>query len=167
MRNEEYVRPIIISLVLLIFALVILPCIVRIKMSVSNASMQPARKLLIRHARLFPLRTNIWIQGIIVWHQSHLLAVDDGSGIALINTQQYVKQDAAANVDALKAGMYVMVAARTFKKFRRNRLGVVATTIRDLSVNAVTEECLWNLEVVDAFLLEKEKETVGAPHMKR
>lgn len=124
----------------------------------SSTPISPATKSLIRTARFLPRHIPAWIQGTIVWRSPDLIAVDDASGIALVSLNLLPKEDPAANTDALFAGMYVMVIGRVIKRLIRGRVGMVATTVRDLTVYAPMLECLWNLEVVDAFLWEKERE---------
>lgn len=124
----------------------------------SATPLSPATKSLIRTARFLPRYIPAWIQGTIVWRSPDLIAVDDASGIALVSLKLLPKEDPAAIIDVLSAGMYVMIIGRVIRRLIRGRVGMVATTVRDLTVYAPMLECLWNLEVVDAFLWEKEKE---------
>lgn len=84
-------------------------------------------------------------------------ALDDGSGIARTSLKHYKKEDSAAQVHTLREGQYVMVVGELLHKFKGHRLGMQATTIRDLTPHGPMVDTLWNLEVADAFLYTHEK----------
>lgn len=113
----------------------------------------PARKSLVRQARLFPKNTIIWIQGIVVWKHKDQIAVDDGTGIARIDVHNMKKRDSASDVENLQVGNYVMVVGEMAGKFKGRRLGVKATTLRDMTSHGAIMESFWFAEVVDGFLI--------------
>lgn len=124
-------------------------------MATQSLTEQPATKCLIRTARLLPKLTVVWIQGIVVWTSEEQIAIDDGSGIARVHIQHYDRRDLASCIQHVKVGMYVMVVGEFMSRFRGFRMGMKATTIRDLTPHAPEIECLWNLEVIDAYLYKK------------
>lgn len=116
----------------------------------------PARKTIIRRARLLPKWTSVWLQGTMVWKKDSQLALDDGSGIARVDVHNQEGRDLASCVHTLKLGDYIMVVGDTAGRFKGHRLGIKATTVRDLTGQGPMMETMWNLEVVDAFLLQHE-----------
>ena len=124
-------------------------------MSTQSQESQPAQKGLIRTARLVPYKTVVWIQGTIIWMGDEQIAIDDGTGVARVHILGYERRDVAAALDKLEVGKYVMAVGELYKKFRGHRMGMKASTIRDLSSHGPLVESLWNLEVVDAFLHKK------------
>lgn len=117
----------------------------------------PAQKGLIRSVRLVPKKTVVWIQGTIVWMGDEQIAIDDGSGVARIHILGYERKDVASALDQLHVGKYIMVVGEMHSKFRGHRMGMTASTIRDLSSHGPLTESLWNLEVVDSFLYREQK----------
>lgn len=88
-------------------------------------------------------------------------ALDDGSGIARVSLRHYKKEDSASQVHKLREGHYVMAVGSLLHKFKGNRLGMQATTIRDLTPHGPMVDTLWNLEVADAFLYSHEKKQLS------
>lgn len=123
----------------------------------SAAKSLPARKSFIHSVRALPKLTKVWIQGLIVWKYGEGIAVDDGTGIARVAFLQYDKMDIASPVTDLRVGMYVMVVGDYRRKLVRNRIGIRAMTVRDLTLQGPLMESLWALEVADAVLRAHDK----------
>lgn len=122
---------------------------------------EPARKCLVRHARSLGKRKTVWIQGVVVWTGENQLAIDDGSGIARVDVTNHRKRDLASCVPSLKVGDYVLAVGEVIGRYKGHRLGLRATTVRNLTHSGDMMESMWHLEVIDAFLYRKEMEREG------
>ncbi|KAI0565804.1 RecQ-mediated genome instability protein [Gracilaria domingensis] len=124
----------------------------------SEGSRTPAKKCLICQARLLSKKTLVWIQGVVVWIGKDQIAIDDGSGIARIDVSNHTRRDLASDAANIKNGDYVLIVGEVRGRYKGHRMGLIASTLRNLSPLGVMMESMWHLEVVDAFLTSKEKQ---------
>lgn len=114
----------------------------------SRSGAQPSRKCLI--GALGSVRANapVWVQGVVVRVKSDCFALDDASGVIVVNTSLLASLDApgADTVERLHVGAYVMVVASL-----ADTHVLRATTVRALEIGGMAES-MWHVELCDAFL---------------
>lgn len=131
----------------------------RAKALVAKEPPRPARKVLLRQLDTVPVNQSAWVQGIVIRvGDDGMVLIDDGSGVAVIDRAQLRDTQ-------VEKGSYVMGVGRVTRNGKAGMWVLRASLFRDLSKNGFWLECLWNVEVVDAHLLQGERRQVTGPSM--